>query len=170
MADDPYVGRTATNKKTNQRVMWMGGTKGWVPVDQNNLQLNKRYAPEVQTAVDTTQNAYQKAQNLVPDALQFQRLNRKQGTGGWFDMPGEDGRSLAMMFSPSDISSRLQTMQGITNRMVRSQVIPGTSGAMNTAPEQAITRSTFPSIQTGGPANDNLCATSKSTGTCSLSA
>ncbi|NBW16954.1 MAG: hypothetical protein EBR82_54160 [Caulobacteraceae bacterium] len=154
MADDPFVGRTATNKQTGQRVMWMGGSKGWVPVDQNNLQLNKRYAPEVQTALEGTQDAYTKAQRLVGPAMEFQRLNREQGTGGLLDVPGEDGRSLSMLWPFGESANRLQSMNAITNRMVRSQVVPGTSGAMNTAPEQNMARMTFPTISNRGPAND----------------
>jgi hypothetical protein len=156
MANDPFIGKIKVNQDTGERSMWMGAKGGFVAVDKNGIPLSKRYTPEVQTAIDQTQSGYQKTQNLVPDALQFQKLNRNQGTGGWFDMPGQDGRSFSMMFSPQETSSNLQTMQGITNRMVRSQIVPGTSGTMNTVPEANMARSTFPSIQTGGPANDQL--------------
>lgn len=157
MADDPYVGRVKVNKLTGERSMWMGAGKGFVPVDDNNVAMTqKRYAPEIQQALTKTQDAYDKAREVLPYALQFQELNRQRGTGGLFD------RELPFVGAPAKyFAPETQRMDSLTNKMVRSQIQPGTSGAANTGVEQEMLKSTFPSISNRGDVNDQNVRTMK---------
>jgi hypothetical protein len=150
MADDPYIGRVKVDKSTGERFMWMGASKGFVPVDSNNVAMTqKRYAPEIEKALTKTQDTYDKAREVLPYALEFQRLNRERGTGGLFD------RQLPFVGAPSAyFSPQTQRMDSLSNKMVRSQIQPGTSGAANTVVEQEMLKSTFPSISNRGDVND----------------
>lgn len=142
MADDPYIGRVKVNKATGDRSMWMGAGKGFMPVDQNNIPVAKRYTPEVQSALDDTQTAYNKSQALTAPAIEFQRYNRDVDTGPLRGLVAKP------------FSGKLQSLDGITNAMIRSQIQPGTSGASNTGAEQDRLRNMFPNVDTFGGVND----------------
>ncbi|NBW14201.1 MAG: hypothetical protein EBR82_40000 [Caulobacteraceae bacterium] len=142
MADDPFIGRVKVNKETGERSMWMGASKGFMAVDQNNIPVAKRYTPEVQSALDDTQTAYNKAQALTAPAIEFQRYNREVDTGPLRGLVAKP------------FSGKLQSLDGITNAMIRSQIQPGTSGASNTGAEQERLRNMFPNVDTFGGVND----------------
>lgn len=149
--DDDYSwdGRTATNPRTGERIIWRGNrrTGRFVAMNYENAD------PQSRERVEAIQSRADIGQRTLGQARQFVRQNFESPTGGIQNtLPPGFRRSIAAAIRP-EMFSDADELSALSNQMVGSNWQPGTSGMMNTATEMAQVRSRFPSPEAQGPAN-----------------
>lgn len=145
--DHSWDGRTATNPRTGERIIWRGNrrTGRFVAMNYENAD------PQSRERVEAQQNMYTLGSRTLPQARQFVQQNFETPTGGLqndADMPG-----WMRALRPGGVAAGADQMAAMSNRMVGSNWQPGTTGMFNTATEQQLVRSRYPSPEARGPAN-----------------
>jgi hypothetical protein len=144
-----WDGMTATNPQTGERIIYRispGGRGRWVAMNSGNAPAQDREALQGDRARLTVLN------RLAPLASEFNRVNRQEPTGSWWQ--GDSGRGF-LNFLPGQRGARqnLDRMAGIESEFVRANIVPGTSGTANSVFEQELLREMTPNRAAVGPAN-----------------
>ena len=146
----PYrEGQTATNPKTGQTIVFRGGQ--WVSASpqggMGGTGMTRKLSPQDQAYLADQRNSAQAAADAQRAAARFLELNRKQGTGQIFGVPGVS--EMYGAFNPS-----MSEMEALTNRMAPALRAPG-SGAMSDKDLATFKRS-IPNPNFPGPTNQKL--------------
>lgn len=153
---DPKPTWTAVNPKTGERIALVGGQ--WAPATGNVA----RGSTNDQEQLTKEREKYNKASNLASLANQFVQRNYDTGTGGiGTQILNDDGwignlaRDVSRMVNPKAVND-ISEMRAIQQRTLQSMIQPGTSGVYNTATEQQMALSAFPSVKNFGPVNGQI--------------
>jgi len=147
--DSRWDGQTATNPRTGERIIYRispGGRGRWVAMNSGNASQQDR------ETLQGEQGRLAVLNRLAPLSAEFNRLNRDEPTGSWFQ--GDTGRGL-LNLNPFESRSRarLDRMAGLESEFVRANIAPGTSGTANSVFEQELLREMTPNRAAVGPAN-----------------
>lgn len=147
--DMSWDGRTATNPRTGERIVWRGNrrTGSFRALNYENAD------PQSRERVEAVDNLYSIGSRVLPQARQFMQQNFEAPTGGIQNtLPPGIRRSLGAAARP-DMFSDADALAALSNQMVGSNWQPGMTGMMNSPTEMAQVRSRFPSPENQGPAN-----------------
>lgn len=139
-----WDGRVAVNPRTGERLVYRMNAQGrgrFVALNADSA------APDARERVGELTTRAQTGRRTLGLARQFIDLNAEAATGGIQNDP-----NIPEFIRPGNA----QRFQALSNQMVGSNWVPGTSGMMNTATEQNMMRLRYPSPTNRGPVNRDV--------------
>ena len=142
-------GRTGTDPATGRRVIVRNGRVGYMDASPigGPSGAQRRLSSQDQSFLSEQRSAAQQAAEAERASQRFLELNRKQGTGEIYSLPGVS--ELRGAFDPN-----MSEMEALTNRMAPALRQPG-SGAMSDK-DLALFKKSIPNPNFPGPTNQRL--------------